>query len=288
MNVAVVGSSGYIAGFLLKAFQEKSEIEKVLRIGRTRDADEPLDLRKPEAFRYVVLDGIDYVIFTAAVSGPDQCAGEFDLCWQINVEGTAYFIEEAIKRGCRVIFFSSDAVFGNLPGVVYTEESKTEAVTPYGRMKKRIEDTFRNRGQFKALRLSYVVSAKDRFVSYCLSCIKKNETAEVFHPFYRNCIVVSDVAETVIWLLDHWEEYEPVALNVAGVELVSRVRIADELNRIMGGKLSYTVVRPERDFFQNRPAITQMRSLYLEQYGILEKLSFTEKIQRQLGGLETW
>lgn len=56
-------------------------------------------------FDYSTLDNIDYIIFTAAVSGPDQCAEEFDLCWKVNVDGTLFFITEAIKRKCKVLFF---------------------------------------------------------------------------------------------------------------------------------------------------------------------------------------
>ena len=62
---------------------------------------------------------------------------------------------------------------------------------------------------------------------------------------------------------------------------MSRVRIADELNRMFDGKLRYTVVVPDEAFFQNRPRITQMKSLYLQRYQILTDDTFTEKLQRE-------
>lgn len=282
MKVAIVGSSGYIAGFLIKKFSDNPKFELVLKIDQTESADVFLDLRKPELFDFDVLKGIDFIVFTAAISGPDKCAEDYDFCWSINVTGTQYFIEEAIKKGCKVLFFSSDAVFGDIPGQIYTEYSVTNASTPYGKMKKAIEDMFWDNSGFKAIRLSYVASAKDRFVSYCLQCMEHDENAEIFHPFYRNCIVVSDVVDVVIWFAFHWDEYMPKVLNVAGTELVSRVRIADEINRLMNGKLNYIIVKPDMKFYQNRPAITQMQSSYLEQYGILKNESFTEKIKREL------
>lgn len=286
MNVAVVGSSGYIAGFLIQALERDKTIGRILKIDQAPGADAVLKLQEPDKFDYNALDDIDYVIFTAAVSGPDKCADEFELCWEINVTGTRYFIREAIARKCNVLFFSSDAVFGDIPGKIYTESSETQAVTPYGRMKKSIEDEFKDNPKFKAIRLSYVVSAKDRFVSYCLSCMRKGETADVFHPFYRNCIVVSDVVKVVIWLISHWDDYDAFVLNVAGTELVSRVRIADELNRLTDNHIAYSISRPDDDFFKNRPAITQMESLYLYKYGILERESFTEKIKREMEELK--
>ena len=282
MNVAVTGSGGYIAEYLLRRFEKEKCIDSVLKLGRTEQADEYLDLKEAERFRYDSLNKIDFIIFTAAVSGPDRCAAEFDECWSVNVKGTIFFIEEALKRGCRVLFFSSDAVFGDIPGKVYTELSETNAAAPYGRMKKAVEDRFMDEPLFKTVRLSYVVSRNDRFVSYCLDCISKEETAEVFHPFYRNCITISDVSDIVMWLIKHWEEYQEPALNAAGRELVSRVRIADELNRHLGGRLKYTVSYPGDEFYQNRPGIIQMESLYIGKYHILEETSFTEKIKKEL------
>ncbi len=281
MKVALVGSSGYIAGFLLERFSREKEIESVLKIDQNENADVFLDLTEAAKFDYSCLDDVDYIVFTAAISGPDKCASDFSFCWNINVTGTSYFIQEAIMRKCRVLFFSSDAVFGDIPGCIYTEKSETKATTPYGRMKKAVEDAFKTYPLFKAIRLSYVASAKDRFVSYCLSCLENGTTADVFHPFYRNCVVVSDVVDVVVWLAKHWEEYEGFVLNVAGKELVSRVRIADEINRMCNNRLHYTISTPEEGFYQNRPKITQMTSLYLAKYHIIDDNTFTEKIQKE-------
>ena len=285
MKIALVGSSGYIAGFLLDRCKEEGNIDDILKIDQSGSKDVVLNLLDPEKFDYSLLDSIDYVIFMAAVSGPDRCAADFNYCWEINVTGTNYFIREAVNRKCKVLFFSSDAVFGDIPGEIYTETSETKAKTPYGRMKKAVEDEFKTNTHFKAIRLSYVVSAKDRFISYCLGCIERNESADIFHPFYRNCIVISDVVDAVVWLINHWDEYEPFFLNMAGRELVSRVRIADEMNRILGNKLKYIISTPNEDFYKNRPPITQMKSLYMQLYKIIEDDTFTEKLKKELVNL---
>lgn len=282
MKAALVGSSGYIAGYILERFTKEKDIESVLKLDRNQEADAFLDLCEAEKFDYSLLDEIDFIVFTAAISGPDKCAEEFESCWKINVTGTCYFISEAIKRGCRVIFFSSDAVYGDIPGAIYDEESVTAAFTPYGRMKKAVEDTFKTEPLFKAIRLSYVASAKDRFISYCLNCIKNNEVADIFHPFYRNVIVIDDVINVIVFFAFHWHEFAYTFLNVAGKELVSRIRIADELNRHLNYSLHYTVSVPDDKFFENRPRITQMKSLYMKEYNIIPDNTFTEKIAKEL------
>jgi len=282
MKVALVGSCGYIASYILNKFSKEKVIDSVLKLDVTNNSDSYLNLAEADKFDYTVMNDIDYVVFTAAISSPDRCAKDYELCWHINVIGTCYFIKEAIKRNCKVLFFSSDAVFGDIPGVIYDEESNTQAVTAYGKMKKKVEDTFKGENNFKSIRLSYVASSRDRFYTYCIDCVKKGLTANIFHPFYRNVIVVSDVVDVVYYFASHWEEYKPTFLNVAGKELVSRVRMADELNRFIGGKLKYTVCLQGDDFFVNRHRITQMRSLYMQKYKILSDKSYTEKIIKEL------
>ena len=284
MKIAVVGSSGYIARCLIDRLKGENGIDSILEIDRS-NAELSLELRKAETFDYNALNDIDYAFFTAAISGPDQCAKEFQKCWDINVKGTIFFIRQALSRNCKVLFFSSDAVFGEDSGKAFHEESPTCAVTAYGQMKKAVEDTFKFENGFKAVRLSYVASSHDKFIKYCLECVRNGSRAEVFHPFYRNCITLSEVGNIVMWLLSHWESYSHPFLNAAGSELISRVHLVDELIRQTGKSLKYSVTMPDETFFENRPKITQMESRYLYAYGILEVKSFAERFQTELEGV---
>ncbi len=286
MNIVIVGSNGYIATFV-KRYMEMSEpsitIYTVDCVGKT---DYMLALENPTEFNYRILENIDYVIFTAAISSPDQCMVNPKTCWTVNVVGTEYFIRQALNLGCRVIFFSSDAVFGNTPTEIAYEDTPTKGSFPYGAMKRHVEDSFRNHKNFKAVRLSYVVSLKDRFISYCLKCIQEEKTAEIYHPFYRNCVSIHDVAETICWLLYKWNDLGTPFLNITGTELVSRLQIADELNRLMSGQLKYSVVYPGSDFYKGRAEITQMGSLYLYEKGILRRRSFFELLREEMKGVK--
>lgn len=286
MVVAVVGGSGYIGSALLERLRKDPLVTQVLRIGRDPQDDFYLDLNEPQRFDYDCLTQAGHIVFAAAVGDPDKCAEAFDECWKINVTGTAYFIRKAIAGGSNVMFISSDAVFGDIPGAEYTEASATRACTPYGRMKKALEDQFLGGSRFKTVRLSYVLSAKNRFVMSCLDCIRRGAAAAVPHPFYRNCTSITDVADAVCWLIRNWSSYQPGALNIAGPELVSRVRIADELNRIFGDRLKYTIYEPEPPFFENRSHITQMKSLYLKADEIVADRSFSEMLKDELSDIQ--
>lgn len=285
MKVAIVGSSGYIARQIFDRVSRIKNAEQIYKIGRGPDDDIFLDLNSPEQFSYNKLDEVDYIIFTAAVSSPDKCKNDFNESWKVNVTGTEYFIGGALKSSCRVIFFSSDTVFGADRGIPFNEKSETNATTTYGKMKKAVEDCFAGNSHFKAIRLSYVVSSTDKFVKYCRRCIERNEEAEIFHPFYRNCITVSDVAGIVCWLIENWDSYQPDYVNAAGIELVSRVRIADEINRLSGYKLKYKIVYPDENFFKDRDKVIQMQSSNIKKYGMIEIGNFTEKFEKEMKGV---
>lgn len=271
-QVYLVGSSGYLGKNLRLRLQEDFSL---CCLGR--DAACRLDLCSPQDFDYGMLDR-DTVLFAAAVASPDLCAANYGQAYQVNVAGTGYFIEEAIKRECRVLFFSSDAVYGFYNGIA-DENTATYANTAYGKMKKDIEDRFVGSSLFKSLRLSYVFSVEDKYTSYLLDCAAKRKTAQIYHPFYRNAVSITEVMDTVVWLIGHWLEFKHPFLNICGGELISRVRIADEVKRQIAPKLSYQIIVPGENFYKNRPAILEMCSLYLDKI-IGPQERFTQKVKK--------
>ena len=278
MKIALTGSTGYISSFVIKRFKDRYEI---LKIDKSDQADRYLDLEDGGVFDYDVLNDVDLVVFPAAISSPDLCEKEYDMCYRINVEGTGTFIKEAIRRGCKVLFFSSDAVFGDHPDRIFDENSETNASTAYGRMKKAIEDRFKDEKAFKAIRLSYVVSKKDKFTSYALKCRENDTVCEVYDPFFRNCITISDVLDSIEWLIENWDSFGSRFLNIAGRELIGREDIVKTINELSDRKIRYKVVYPGDAFYTCRPVSTSMKSLYLFEYGILKDESFFEKMRKE-------
>ena len=68
MNIAIVGSSGYIASALIRRMEQEASVGSILKIDRTADADAYLDLADARQFDYELLDTVDLVIFIAARS----------------------------------------------------------------------------------------------------------------------------------------------------------------------------------------------------------------------------
>ena len=127
----------------------------------------------------------DVVILLAAISSPDVCQNNYDFAYSVNVTGTSKLIDYCINNKVKVIFMSSDTVNGPTKEI-HDEYSEVNPFGNYAKMKYEIECKYRNNPLFKTLRLSYVLSDSDKFISYLTSCVNNNEKAEVFRGLYRN------------------------------------------------------------------------------------------------------
>ena len=104
--------------------------------------DQFIDLTQSEKTNFDFLNEMDYVIVVAAISSPDKCEKQSELCYIINVQGTSFVINEALKRKCKVIFFSSDAVYGEDIGIPFSESTPVKPISNYGKMKNSVEIAF--------------------------------------------------------------------------------------------------------------------------------------------------
>ncbi len=257
MNL-IVGKNGFIAKKLLKRSQYK-----VTTSNELSSDDVYLDLKNSESFDYSYINEQTNIIFLAAISSPDICNNNYDEAYKVNVIGTKSFIEEAIKKGAKVLFFSSDVVYGNTIENV-DEDSKTNPFGNYARMKDEIEKAFENEKNFKVFRLSYVLSKEDKYLSYLKNCVDKNEVAEVFHPFSRKVVYIEDVLEAIENILAKWDDFENQKFNICGEEDISRKDIADFYNKATANKLEYKILEPDDSFWEARPRDINITSIYLE------------------------
>jgi len=257
MNL-IIGKNGFIA----KKLFERGEYKATTSDELSSD-DLYLDLKNPEFFDYSYIDEQTNIIFLAAISSPDICNNNYDEAYKVNVTGTKFFIKEAIKKGAKILFFSSDVVYGNTIEKV-DENSKTNPFGNYAKMKDEVEKAFENQKAFKVFRLSYVLSKEDKYLSYLKNCIDKNEIAEVFHPFSRKVVYIEDVLEAIENILMKWDNFENQKFNICGDEDVSRKDIADFYNEVIGGKLKYKVLEPNYKFWEARPKYINITSIYFE------------------------
>ena len=266
----IIGAKGNIGSRLVEKTEGEYDIRKVISPARphllTHDSGYHVLNLAEDGFRYDfdTLKMGDTVAFCAAISEPSVCANQFQDSLRVNVTSTGDFIYEALKRGCKVIFLSSDAVYGNVLGE-FDEEEKVDPLGVYAEMKAVVEKRFLEYPLFKVLRLSYNFFKEDRFTTYLRNCAEEGATAEIFDPFSRSVVHRDDTVDAIIALYNNWDVCEESVINCGGPETLSRVEFAKILKDSVYPDLKMKMVTPNEKFYNDRPAIVSMRSNHLEE-----------------------
>jgi nucleoside-diphosphate-sugar epimerase len=258
MKKIIIGATGYI-GKPLYLRARKSSAVCGTSTKKNNDDLVTYNLNEPNEFVDQYVERGDLIFLTAAISAPDICAKEKDRVWSINVTGTSELIRASIKRGARVIFFSSDTVYGESVDI-FDERYPSNPKGEYATMKHEVEQRFLDNSAFKSLRLSYVFSRDDKFTRYLVACQKNNEVADLFHPFYRAIIHLDDVISGALALSECWEEIPEQVINFGGPQVLSRVEFAECLRDVYLHDLHFRVTQPDEVFFRNRPPFISMSS----------------------------
>lgn len=260
-TVHVIGATGFIGQHLLEAAQRAGNATGTS--SREVGGLAKLALENPECFDYSGINNGDVAFVTAAISSPDVCANQRNRAWQINVEGSSAVISQIRARNARVIFFSSDAVYGEREPE-FDEGGLPQPCGEYAEMKREVEERFADDEGFKAIRLSYVFARSDKFTSYLLHCANTSVPAEIFHPFYRAPIHRDDVIAGALSLAARWNEFPERIINFGGPQILSRIEFANEIKTIALPQLEINITEPGADFFMNRPRHIPMRSPVLQ------------------------
>jgi dTDP-4-dehydrorhamnose reductase len=256
-KLIVVGATGYIGSKLLASAKKIHEAHGTSSSGANGLLQFRLD--EPHNFDYSRIEPGDLVLLSAAVSAPDICANEFESVKAVNVVGTSRFIEKIIQRGSRVVFFSSDTVYGEQ----VTEFDETAECNPageYAQMKQEVEQYFAGNALFKSIRLSYVFSREDKFSQYLAGCAERSEEADLFHPFFRAIVHRDDVVEGALNLANRWDEFPNPVINFGGPQVLSRIDFTEGIRNVKYHALRFKVSDPGPKFFDNRPRFIQMKS----------------------------
>ena len=205
----------------------------------------------------------DVIIFAAAISEPSVVSAQFDKALAVNVESTGEFIQTALGKGCKVLFLSSDAVYGD----VETGFDESHPVNPkgaYAEMKAVVEKRFEKNLNFKALRLSYNFFKDDRFTTYLRQCAEKGVEAEVFDPLTRAVVHRDDTVDAILSIAADWDKADGQYINCGGPEVMSRQRFTEIVKKIALPTLKFKVTTPPAKFYADRAVFSEMHSPNLE------------------------
>jgi len=258
-NILIVGATGYIGKSLFSiARQHDSKTTKGTSSNQTSSLLR-LRLEDFSEFDFHIHAQNCTSIITAAISSPDVCANDYERAWKVNVTNTSLFVEKFIQYGGRVIFFSSDTIYGEREDE-FDEYAVCNPAGEYAVMKREVEQRFLGNSSFKSVRLSYVFSHEDKFTRYLHGCAQHNEVADLFHPFYRPIVHRDDVVVGALELVDRWHEFPEQFINFGGPQVLSRVEMTECIRDVYHYDLHFKVTEPDVDFFKNRPRFIAMKS----------------------------
>jgi len=163
-------------------------------------------------------------LISFAISSPRRCQIESEMSYEVNVTKTNRVIRRVLDRGGRVIFLSSDVVYGSTTKEV-DEQAELRPIGNYGRQKALVETTWLGVKGFTAIRTSLNLSGRNELVRKIIS----GDDVVVLENMYRNLLLASDLGELIYSILKSHEKYLPSVLNAGGTDLVN---VSDYFTRL--------------------------------------------------------
>jgi len=133
-ELLLIGESGFL-GKELKKELIKAKNYNVSGTSKNVSSKHYFNLNEKHNLK---LEKYSVVILLAAITNIQYCEDNPDLCFDTNVTSTIRFIDEAVKKGCFVIFLSSNAVFDGQKKF-YSFDDAQSPITKYGESKSIVE-----------------------------------------------------------------------------------------------------------------------------------------------------
>jgi dTDP-4-dehydrorhamnose reductase len=247
-KVFIFGASGFIGNKLNNYLETK---HKTVTVGRNEE-DIYYDLLSsdPEILSTIISEG-DVWVFLAAISSPEKCAELSENAFAVNVVKTIQLIEWLTERYIKVIYSSSDAVFGN-KNYICSDYEGLDSYGDYGFLKEQVENAVSHNHLVKVIRFSYVLDKEDKFTRMLYDAEKTGLTVDIFKGFERNIVLLQDVLVGIENLINKWEELDFYVTNFSGPELLSRQDLVKTLKEYVIHNLKFTLSEASESFWKNR------------------------------------
>jgi dTDP-4-dehydrorhamnose reductase len=247
MKVLVTGANGFTGQHLIKTLVDKGfEV-----IATSRDASrlpsynnltyyniELTDVRNVE--NLFDLTRPDAVIHTAAMSKPDECAANPDLCTANNIDATGHLLGAAIKVGTQhFVYLSTDFIFGE--GGPHAEYDAPSPLNLYGASKLEAEALV-NASTIKATIVRPVFmygpvweNLRPSFIQWVAGKLKNGEPIKVVTDQARTPTYIGDLCWGIRKIIN---DQVTGTFHLAGKDIVSpydmAVAVAKHLNLPLG------------------------------------------------------
>ena len=247
MKVLVTGANGFTGQHLVKTLVDKGfEVIATSRnesklpsysnltyynidLTDVRNVENLFDLTKPDA-----------VIHTAAMSKPDECAANPNLCTSNNIQATRHLLDAATKVGTQhFVYLSTDFIFGE--GGPHAEEDAPVPLNLYGASKLEAEALV-NAATLKTTIIRPVFmygpvweNLRPSFIQWVAGKLQNGEPIKVVTDQARTPTYIGDLCWGIRKIIN---DKVPGVFHLAGKDIVSpydmAVAVAKHLNLPLG------------------------------------------------------
>lgn len=276
-KIVILGASGFIGNYLYNYLSNKIDFD-IITAGRS-NSDVYVDFTNDcSSLIHRVVPG-DFVVFLSSISSPAICEENSAMAHNVNVARTCCLIEKLTGKGVKVIFSSSDTVFGGKKSVAM-DESQLMPFGIYAEMKAEVEKLFFDNELVKNVRFSYVLGPGDKYTSMLDAVAEDGKILDVFSGFERNIISLHDVVEGLFSLIKKWDEILSHNINFGGPELVSRWELTQQYTELIRPNLKSVLVHAPSNFWKSRPKTIEMNSDFLDTILNRPRLSISEYLKK--------
>ena len=237
-RVMMTGASGQLGLALFRLLKEKKEYE-LLRTDAVASEDgsvQALDITKEEAVtNYVNVNSPEIIINCAAFTAVDLCESEQDKAYRINALGPRYLAAAAEHHGIKLVHVSTDYVFDGQGTEPYTEESKPNPVSVYGKTKQAGDEFVKELcSRYFILRTAWVYGEGKNFVKTMLRLAESNSKVRVVKDQFGTPTSALELARAIIFLMETesygiyhatcegnttWYEFAVTIFEMAGIDI---------------------------------------------------------------------
>lgn len=189
-----------------------------------------------------------HVVLCAAVSDPNECVKDPELSQRVNVDAVKEMAGLLKKFGTKIIFFSSDLVFGGQKDLC-TEEENTCPTTIYGRQKVAAEEFLQRECPdsliFRVSKLMSLNPHPRNLLNPVLAALQQKQEAKLFTDQFTTPLFIEDIP-TAISL--------SIKKNLRGIyhlgirKKYSRLEMAKTLSELLGTNTEQIVPIQMKDF----------------------------------------
>lgn len=178
----------------------------------------------------------DVIIHTAAAVNVDRCEENPEYARSLNEELTIEICEIANKKGIKVVYISTDALFDGEEKTLYKEIDKTRPINVYGETKLAGESTILKYERNLVIRTNiygFNIQHKNSFGEWIYKSLQDGQTLNMFSDIDFSPILVNELTEVIMKLL---EENKSGLYHVCGTGAITKYEFGCILKEKFGIK----------------------------------------------------